>query len=440
MLSQNKHLCQPGWILRCRSHAVAGRMTWRDLLLLLLAQLVLCDNTLRAQETFVQPAAKLITTFPIILFTGGVVLVKGKLDDFPDSLNFILDTGSGGISLDSTTCLRLRLNPVPSDKTILGIAGIRQVKFLYNETLHLPGLRVDSMNIHVNDYDILSSVYGEKIDGIIGYSFFSRYIVEINYDSLRVSIYSRGSFRYPRGGYLLRPLIPSLPIINVGTLDARRKVSGRYYFDTGAGLCALFSSDFINDSNVLDNRKKFYLTQAQGLGGKATMRQAVIREIKLGPFHFRKVPIYIFDDIYNVTSYPNLCGLLGNDILRRFNVILNYDRRCICLIPNSHYHDLFDYSYTGLSIYWESGQIRVGDIMPGSPAEKAGLEVDDILLAVNNNFSNNIQTYKSLLQSTGETLKLIVKRNGELEQLILEGQEYPVTFLTCTPFPKDLQL
>ena len=391
----------------------------RNLFLFPVVSFLLGNGPLHAQETFVQPASRLITTFPITLFTGGVILIKARFGDFPDSLNFILDTGSGGISLDSTTCLRLKLNPVPSDKTILGIAGIRQVRFLYNEVLKLPNLSVDSMNFHVNDYDILSEVYGEKIDGIIGYSFFSRYIVDINYDSLRVSVYSKGTFRYPRGGYLLRPLIPNLPIMNVETIDAK-KVNGRYYFDTGAGLCALFSTDFISDSDLLDNRKKFYLTQAQGLGGKATMRLTTLKELKVGPFRFRKVPVYLFDDNFNVTSYPNLCGLLGNDILRRFNVVLNYERRCICLTPNSHYYDQFDYSYTGVSIYWEDGLIRVGDVMSGSPGEKAGLKVDDILLAVNNNFSNSIQAYKALLQNTGEKLKLIVRRNGELLPLVMQ--------------------
>jgi len=370
-----------------------------------------------AQETFTQPA-KLITTFPFTMFTGGVILLRARLDNFADTLNFILDTGSGGISLDSMTCLRLNMTPKPSDRTILGIAGVRQVKFLYNETLRLPGLTVDSLNFHVNDYDILTSVYGEKIDGIIGYSFFTRYIVQINYDSLRISIYSKGSFRYPKGGYMLRPVIASLPILTATVADAR-KVENRFYFDTGAGLCSLLSSDFATDSNLLDARKKTFYTQAQGLGGKATMRLTTLRELKLGPFKFRKVPTYIFDDQYNVTSYPNLGGLVGNDILRRFNVTLNYDRRMIYLVPNSHYREQFDYSYTGLGIYWIDGEIKVGDIMKESPAEKAGLKEDDVVLAVGNNFSNNIQTYKNLLQNPGEKVKIIFKRNGQLQQTYL---------------------
>jgi len=373
-----------------------------------------------AQETFVQPPSRLLTTFTFTLFSGGVMALRAKMDNFPDSMTFILDTGSGGISLDSTTCVRLHLDPVLSDKTILGIGGVRQVKFLYNRTLELPGLTVDSLNFHVNDYGILTSVYGEKIDGIIGYSFFSRYIVSINYDSLQVAVYSLGSFRYPRGAYVIRPLIPNLPIVSAEADDSR-KVGGRFYFDTGAGLCALFSTDFATDSALLDPRRKTYLTQAQGLGGKAEMRLTTIRELKLGPFRFHRVPAYIFDDTYNVTFYPNLGGLIGNDILRRFNVILNYDRRYFCLTPNSHYHDFFDYSYSGLSIYWENdGTIRVGDVMRESPAEKAGLKVDDVLIAVNTNFSNNIQSYKNMLQNAGEKLKLIVRRNGELLTLELK--------------------
>lgn len=409
MLSQKKYLslCYPSTFRACRS-----------VLTLLASLILLTGRSAGAQETFAQPA-RLITSFPFTMFTGGVILIRAKLDNFSDSLNFILDTGSGGISLDSMTCVRLRLTPKPSDRTILGIAGVRQVKFLYNETLHLPGLTVDSLNFHVNDYDILTSVYGEKIDGIIGYSFFTRYIVQINYDSLQITVYSKGTFRYPKGGYMLRPVIASLPILNAQVSDAQ-KVDNRFYFDTGAGLCALLSTDFVNDSNLLDTRKKGYFTQAQGLGGKATMRLTTLKEMKIGPFRFRRIPVYVFDDQYNVTSYPNLGGLIGNDILRRFNVILNYDRRLIYMTPNSHYREQFDYSYTGLGIYWVEGEIRVGDVMKDSPAEKAGLKEDDVILAVGSNFSNNIQTYKNLLQNPGEKVKIIVKRNGVLVQTYMK--------------------
>ncbi|HTE12916.1 MAG TPA: retropepsin-like aspartic protease, partial [Chitinophagaceae bacterium] len=189
----------------------------------------------QAQEEFVQPSAKLLTSFPFRQFSGGVILIKATVNDNKDSLNFILDTGSGGISLDSQTVSQLKIQNELSDKTIRGIAGIRKVNFAYNNTLRLPGLRVDSLNFHINDYDILTSVYGEHIDGIIGYSFFNRYIVKINYDSLLVQVYSKGSMKYPKGGYLLKPLLVNLLIQSARITDAQDRTA-RFYFDTGAGL------------------------------------------------------------------------------------------------------------------------------------------------------------------------------------------------------------
>jgi C-terminal processing protease CtpA/Prc len=52
---------------------------------------------------------------------------------------------------------------------------------------------------------------------------------------------------------------------------------------------------------------------------------------------------------------------------------MNYDRREIYLLPNTHYREPFDYGYTGLSFYYIDGYIRVTEVMKGSPAETAGL-------------------------------------------------------------------
>jgi hypothetical protein len=135
-----------------------------------------------SQEEFIEPS-RFITKFSFKQFTGGVVVIEGRFDSYPDTLNFILDTGSGGISLDSTTTEHFGLKGEPSDRIIRGIAGIRKVSFLNNHKLRLPGLTIDSLNFHINDYSILEAVYGERIDGIVGYSFLSRYILKINYDS-----------------------------------------------------------------------------------------------------------------------------------------------------------------------------------------------------------------------------------------------------------------
>ncbi|TMI95735.1 MAG: PDZ domain-containing protein [Bacteroidetes bacterium] len=370
-------------------------------------------SRLAAQEEFIEPPSKFLTRIHFLQLTGGVVLLQGQLVGYPDTLNFILDTGSGGISLDSTTARYLKLKPIPSDRTIRGIAGIRMVSFVNNQKLKLGTLTVDSLDFHINNYDILTAVYGERIDGIIGFSVLRRFIFKIDYDSSKIDIYSKGTLKYPRGGFLFRPLIATLPIQAARVKDSRT-IQTRFLYDIGAGLCMMLSKDFIEDSALLYKKRKLFFKEAEGLGGKIDMQMTVIKEVKMGPYRFRNVPVYIFKDEYNVTSYPFLGGLIGNDILRRFNCILNYDKRDFYLTPNSHYLEPFDYSYSGIELYFINGEITVGDVADGSPAAASGLREGDAVVAINKVFSQNITQLKLALQNTNEKIKMIVRRKGEL--------------------------
>lgn len=385
----------------------------RKVLLPYLIALSLCQ-VVAGQEEFIEPPSKFLTSIRFVQLTGGVILMHGQLVGYPDTLNFLLDTGSGGISLDSFTASYLQLKPVPSDRTIRGIAGIRTVSFVNNQKLKLGNLVVDSLDFHINNYDILTAVYGERIDGIVGYSLLKRFIFKIDYDSSKIEIYSQGTMKYPKGGFLFRPLIATLPIQTLRVKDSRT-VQSRFLYDIGAGLCMMLSTDFIEDSALLYKKRKMYYKEAEGLGGKIDMQMTVVKEVKLGPYRFRNVPVYIFKDEYNITSYPFLGGLVGSDILRRFNCILDYDKRNFYLMPNSHYLDQFDYSYSGIELYFINGEIIVGDVAAGSTAEAAGLREGDVVVAVNKVFNQNLAQLKAALQSTNEKVKIIVRRKSELK-------------------------
>ena len=374
---------------------------------------------LQAQELLPRTESRFITSFPFKQFSGGVIVLKARFGDISDTLNFILDTGSGGISLDSGTCEEFHIQIRKTDTTVTGIGGAHRVSFAFDRTLYLPGLTVEHLNFHVNNYDVLSSVYGEKIDGIIGFSFFSRYVVKVNFDSSQIEVYTPGRVNYPKGGHMLHPAFTSLPIQWLNIKD-KNKSGFNFYLDTGAGICLLLSEKFAKDSGILLKKRKPVLTQAEGMAGKLQMQLTVIREVKIGPYKFRQVPTYIYRDDYNVTSYPFTGGLFGNDLLRRFNLVFNYPDHEIHLLPNSHYYDVFDYAYTGLGIYYNDGKIMIEDVIPNSPAEKGQFKIGDEIMAVDNNFSRNIQVYKNMLQRPFEIVKVIVKRDGLLKVLTIK--------------------
>ncbi|MES2370970.1 MAG: aspartyl protease family protein [Bacteroidota bacterium] len=386
----------------------------------LVAFVLLCVTlTGMAQEEFVPPQAKLITRFPFTQLSGGIVIVRAQIDNYPDTLNLVFDTGSGGISLDSTTAGYLKVTYVKTEKTIRGIAGIKTVDFTMDHTLKLPGLETPHLDFHINDYELLTSVYGVRIDGIVGYSFFRRYVVRFDYDNQFIEVYTPGTYKYPRGGQLLKPNFSTLPL-QMAVLNDEREILSRFIFDTGAGLCFLLSRDFVDDSTVFKKNRKFYPTQAEGLGGKRKMSISIAREIRIGPYKFKRVPVHVFEDDFNVTSYPLLGGLIGNDILRRFNVVLNYPEQSIHIKPNSHFNESFDYSYTGLGIYQIDGEIRVVDVMPGSPGDKAGFIPGDVIFSVETNASKNIQAYKNIFQNSIGKMRIVIFRDQKPLILVMD--------------------
>jgi hypothetical protein len=384
---------------------------------LLFIGILLFVSVASGQETPVQP----LTRIPFLSLTGGVMIVTAQMPPFPDTLQFIFDTGSSGISLDSSTAAYLGLQPVYSGYAIRGVGGIRKVPFVNGRSLQLGSIRADSLDFHVNDYSVLTSVYGVRIDGIIGYSLLSRYVIRIDQELQQMDWFAAGVNVYPRRGYRMKLEIDKLPSHAAYVQDVRGEQS-RFLIDLGAGLNLLFSRRYVQSSGLLDNTRKRWIKSGEGIGGRIEMELTTMRQLRIGPYRFRQVPINIFDDDFNVTNYPEWAGLIGNDLLRRFQVILNYPDKEMHLLPNRYFSDPFDYSYSGLELYLVANKIRVGYLAPGSPAAAAGLELGDEVVAVNKNFSGILTEYKFQLQKAGERVRIIYRRDekiGELEFRVL---------------------
>ena len=360
-----------------------------------------------------------LTRIPFLQVTGGVIIIQAQLAPHEDTLQFIFDTGSSGISLDSATAQYLGCKPTYDGLLIRGIAGVREVPQLRQQTLTIGGLRTDSLDFYINDYSVLTSIYGVRIDGVIGYAMLSRYIVSIDYEKQCMEWFAPGTFNYPRKGWLLQPQINRLPAYPF-TIQELQTKSYPLLIDIGAGLNLLFSERFAQEAGVLDKSRKSWITSGEGIGGQIELRLTILRSIRIGPYRFKKIPITIFDDRYNVTNYPHWAGLIGNDLLRRFNIIFNYPAGEIHLRQNRFYLDDFDYAYIGMELYLIDGSIRIGFVANNSPAQEAGLQIGDEIIAINKIVSGKLDAYKSELAHASKKVTIIYKRNEKIESTLVK--------------------
>ena len=369
--------------------------------------------------SYTDSASVLLTSIPFTELYGGIIIVRIQIDQYPDSLNFIFDTGNSGISLDSAVAAKLGFTTQTSDKIIKGVTGNRKAVYSYNHFIHLAQLKVEHLHFHVLDYEQLSGVYGLSIDGIIGYSFFERYIININYDNHKIEVYQPGNFHYPRGGFYIQPEFSIFPINNLYIEDLQA-MNIKTIFDIGAGLNLLLSTKYENQLWAPSKISKKFETQIEGLGGRKTVELKVLKKIKIGPYTFRKVPLHLFNDENDILHYPTMGGILGNDLLRRFNIILNYPEGKFYLVPNKNINEPFDYTYSGLSVAQDSKAITIVDIINDSPAANASLQVGDQIFYIDGQFVNNVQQFNIFFRNTFRKVKLgIIRGNVVIEKTLV---------------------
>lgn len=369
-----------------------------------------------SQKNIYTNQSKLITKVNFHLPQEGVVIFNVLLDDYPDTLNFIFDTGASATFLDSATAMRLNISTGKDIRTVRGMGGVQRIVLSKNHSLTIGNLVEDSMDIYLMDIEILSYLYGKQIHGIIGLPLLKKYITKINYDKKEISFWSFGKTKYPRSGFSIKPNIQTFAY-HVTEIEDYKKVLFSYMFDSGAALTVLFSSQYVNEKQFLQPHRNTYKKTLQGLGGDIEFDISLMKHFTFGKYRFKNIPVNIFDDENNITSYPLNGGLLGNEILRRFNAIFDYNAKVFHFTPNKNYRDPFDYAYSGLELYLINNKLIVGDVSENSPAQKAGLQQGDEIIAINKQFAIDIDKAKKELQSTIGKVNIILSRNDSLQSV-----------------------
>jgi regulator of sigma E protease len=109
-------------------------------------------------------------------------------------------------------------------------------------------------------------------------------------------------------------------------------------------------------------------------------------------------------------------------------------------IPAAAKEDDFDLGDAGLFIQALAGPIKVQDVAPGTPAEKAGLRAGDAIEAIDGHEFHTVDTLRAYLQAQhGSPVALRVLRNGTTQDIVatpikIDGKFYQLGFARA-PYP-----
>lgn len=280
-----------------------------------------------------------------------------------------------------------------------------------------------TMLVLEENYFNFERITGTDIHGIIGADFLMRFVVEFDYRRQLMILHDPSKYR-PRRKAIETPttFIRNRPYLEIPVGVLRDSTScRRLLLDTGAGLSLLMHT--FNDSVRIDLPEQTIPTHiASGLGGTMLGSVGRTRVVELGDRRLSNVITYFHEiDTIGAEFLNDREGIVGNRLLKRFNVTIDYISRKVYLRPvGRRWKQKFTYDRSGISLLAGGDNLRkynVSDIVPGSPADRAGIQVNDRLRAVNG-ISTGLLTLEGIIRrlegKAGKRIKLRVYRRGRL--------------------------
>lgn len=314
------------------------------------------------------------------------LMVNGK-----GPFNFVLDTGVG---------LFLISDPKLIDSvSIKNLRSINITGFGDGEPLSAfvtPSIDVGfgsttakalSAAILKKDIFELSNYVGMPVHGLIGYELFNSFIVKINFTLSTLTIYRPETY-IPRKGYRVQLMIEDRKpyLVSNIQLTSGEKITAKLILDTGAGHPISLETN----GGVPFEVPKVNIAGNLGIGltGPISGYISRVKSLSLGKYTLNNVIAAFpdYDDVGSKVYSVSRNGNMGITILKRFNVIFDYNESALYIKPGVVLNEPFEHDMSGLELTSAGDKfdrMLVSRVEPGSSADEAGLRKDDEILAIN---------------------------------------------------------
>jgi len=404
---------------------------------------------------------RLVIPFQLV---NNIIILPVQLNGV--SLSFILDSGVGHTLLFSTDDQSVNFNQVRKMR-FNGLGGSNDVESLASANNHLSigDYYTDTSHtiyIVLNEDFNFSAHLGVSVNGIIGYDFFKNYPVEIDYVARKIYVYRdihavrnldnrfdslpftlENNKPYTEAEiYVNNTYVPVKMLIDIGNADA-------VWIFPGVVPGFHFQSPEIDD----------YL--GRGFNGDIRGSRGRIHSIKIGNNILYK-PIAAMPDLRSIAYIATVndrAGSLGAEILSRFHIIMDYPGKTFYYRKNRYFNYPFRFNMSGIEVRhdgmkWSESLVKMqvetpynsnelnGDIgttvynapsrfqyqlqlkpsysiagiRKGSPADLAGLQEGDVLIALNGIQVNRLSLeniYQVLSSKEDRLIKIVVERDGQ---------------------------
>lgn len=361
------------------------------------------------------------TTVPFTMIDNHIILPVSINGSEP--LNFVLDSGAAATVIMESRHTRALDLEASSQITVSGVGSgpdpianiVRETRINLGE-IELAGQSVVYLPMEsVPFFTGLDDVY---FDGVIGAPFFRRFTVTIDHDTQQIS------FAEPTENPEMDTLPENwqitaleinggVPYVSAEIANAQGQlVQVKLLADTGARGTVSLTPETHEELTLPTT---FFETIGQGLSGDVLGQMTMSKNLVLGTHALGTLPVDYA--VSGGETENNSNGILGNEVLNRFNTIFDYHNERLAFSPNRNYTRPFAADKSGLQLRPHVQGAIVRHIAEDSKAVKSSLQVGDIITSFNDTpvSLHTIGELKRSLSSDADSVELCWQSNHGIE-------------------------
>jgi predicted aspartyl protease len=264
---------------------------------------------------------------------GGLIFVNVSINDQP--MSFILDTGAEATVLNASRVSKLGLQGLGTFATGAG-GGDVVLSYVPGVTTKVGGATVEKQIVAAILLDDIEKMLGRPLDGILGYDFLSRFVIEIDYANSQMRLFDRAKYHHTGAGKPIPiTLEDSTPFIDASVeIPKRGQLAGHFVLDTGCLCDVQLFTPFVDANKLLEALPDAKQTgMSAGAGGMTHEVSTMIPSLHIGDVVVNDVHADLARDTVGAMADPESTGLIGGLTFGRFTLVLDYHGKQVFLDP-----------------------------------------------------------------------------------------------------------
>jgi hypothetical protein len=275
------------------------------------------------------PADVASVTIPFS-FVDSHIFVRATLNG-KVTVYLLLDSGASGNIYYRPTVESLDL-PITGYLPVRGVAADDSIGLVVVDSVQVGELLLYHQVAGMMEESPIGLVNMEnaKFGGVLGFDFLSRFPIRIDYEKYELTVFNPDQFVLPVGGveiqFRFETKVPTVTAEIAG-------VSGDFILDLGNAIGLVLHDDFVQGNDLESRLLNIHeLSGAMlGVGGATTMRGATAPSVMFGGVQLGETPVFLPQSAGGISASTRIDGNIGNPVLERFTVLLDYQRNRVVL-------------------------------------------------------------------------------------------------------------